>query len=116
MKINVVSALAGGLIIGAGAMVPLGSFAQSETPALSPTSSTEETAAPTDLTTEAPVVVTPEPTPAVPLTPPSFGPGDKTDDDDDDVEYEDDDDEDEDEYEDEDDDEDEDEYEDEDDD
>ena len=113
MKINVVSALAGGLIIGAGAMVPLGSFAQSETPALSPTSSTEETTVPADLTTEAPVVVTPEPTPAVPLTPPSFGPGDKTDDDDDDVEYEDDEDEDEDE---DDEDEDEDEYEDEDDD
>ena len=115
MKINVVSALAGGLIIGAGAMVPLGSFAQSETPALSPTSSTEEITAPTDLTTEAPVVVTPEPTPAVPLTPPSFGPGDKTDDDDDDVEYEDED-EDDDEDEDEDDEYEDDEYEDEDDD
>jgi len=116
MKINVVSALAGGLIIGAGAMVPLGSFAQSETPALSPTSSTEETTVPADLTTEAPVVVTPEPTPAVPLTPPSFGPGDKTDDDDDDVEYEDDDDEDDEDEDEDEDDEDEDEYEDEDDD
>lgn len=89
MKINVVAAVAGGLIVGAGAMVPLGSFAQSGTPTLPPTSNSQDLVA-TDPAPETPdETVNPTPTPPVPLTPPSFGPGDKQDRDDDDVEYED---------------------------
>ena len=90
MKMNVVAAVVGGLIVGAGAMVPLGSFAQTGTPALPNTSNAGEvvTTDPAPVTPE----VTPAPTPPVPLTPPSFGAGDKADDDDDDVEHEDDDD------------------------
>jgi hypothetical protein len=92
MKINVVAALAGGLIIGAGSMVPLGSFAQSDTPALNATPTAEQTVVPADPNAETPATVLPvAPTPPVPITPPSFGAGDKVDDDDDDVEYEDDD-------------------------
>jgi hypothetical protein len=77
-------------------MVPLGSFAQSGTPAIPSTSKADE------LVTTEPVPESPEatavPTPPVPLTPPSFGAGDKADKDDDEVEHEDDhDDEDEDE-------------------
>ena len=92
MKINVVAALAGGLIIGAGSMVPLGSFAQSDTPALNATPTAEQTVVPADPNAETPATVLPvAPTPPVPITPPSFGAGDKTDDDDDDVEHDDDD-------------------------
>jgi hypothetical protein len=106
MKINVVAALAGGLIIGAGSMVPLGSFAQSDTPALNATPTAEQTVVPADPNAETPGAVLPvAPTPPVPITPPSFGAGQlgDDDDDDDDVEYEDEEDEDDDEDEDEDD-------------
>jgi hypothetical protein len=100
MKVNVVAAVVGGLIVGAGAMVPLGSFAQSGTPTVPPTTTADELVT-TDPAPEAPLV-TPNPTPPVAITPPSFGAGDRVDDDDDDVEYGDDDDEDDDDHEDED--------------
>ena len=87
MKMGVPAAGLGGLIIGAAAMVPLGSFAQSETPKLPPLSNTQELAT-TDPQVESPNgTETPAPTPPVTITPPSFGPGDKTDKDDNDVEY-----------------------------
>ena len=88
MKINVVAAVAGGLIVGAGAMVPLGSFAQSGTPTLPPITNSQDLAT-IDPAPEIPEETAfPTPTPPVPLTPPSFGPGDKQDRDDNDVEYE----------------------------
>ena len=95
MKMSVVAAIAGGLIVGAGAMVPMGSFAQSGTPALPPVSNSQdmskteavvETPAPEATANPAPSM-NPNPTPPVAINPPTFAGGGKTDGNDDDVNY-----------------------------
>jgi len=87
MKIGVVAAIAGGLIVGAGAMVPLGSFAQVGAPTVPPITNSQDVA-PTDPAPETPAPsVTPAPTPPVVITPPTFAAGGKTDGDDDEINY-----------------------------
>ncbi|CAB4547945.1 MAG: hypothetical protein F2529_04920 [Actinobacteria bacterium] len=87
MKIGVVAAIAGGLIVGAGAMVPLGSFAQVGAPAVPPISNSQDVAT-IDPAPETPAPsLTPTPTPPAVITPPTFAAGGKTDGNDDDVNY-----------------------------
>ena len=87
MKIGVVASIAGGLIVGAGAMVPLGSFAQSGAPTVPPINNSQDVAT-TDPAPETPAPsLTPAPTPPVAITPPTFAAGGKTDENDDDVDY-----------------------------
>ena len=87
MKIGVVAAIAGGLIVGAGAMGPLGSFAQSGAPAVPPINNSQDVVS-TDPAPETPTPsLTPAPTPPLSITPPTFAAGGKTDGNDDDVNY-----------------------------
>ena len=94
MKLNVAAAVAGGLIIGAASMVPLGSMASTGIPAANATVPAADEPMPENTEPAIDPAVTP-PNPVTPITPPSFGAGaGGVDDDDDDVEYEDDDDDD----------------------
>jgi len=73
MKMNVAAAVAGGLIIGAAAMVPLGGFAQTPDANNKISAPTEQVQTPPDES----IVdqTTPAPDTGAPITPPSFGPG-----------------------------------------
>ena len=74
MKMNIAAAVAGGLIIGAASMVPLGSFAASEVSAPDATAPALDQTVPGGNVTVADPIETPT-VPATPVTPPSFGAG-----------------------------------------